>query len=243
MWEMPNELFANKSIAVTGAAGNLGSAVIRKLIDASAHLILIDHGKDKLDVLFPELMGSPEHMIFKGIDVTDIDQVNLVFSQAYERFSRLDVLVNTVGGYWGGTPLHETKNESWERMFGLNARPVFTLAQAIVPYMLRSRSGRIINVAARAGLQGGANMAAYSAAKSAVIRLTESLAAELKNEGITANCVLPGTIDTPENRKERPNADFSRWVSPDEIADVILFLASDSAQAITGATIPVYGMS
>ena len=107
--------------------------------------------------------------------------------------------------------------------------------------MLRAGKGRIINVAARAALQGAARLAAYSASKSAVVRLTESLAAELKDNGITVNCVLPGTIDTPQNRQASPREDFSRWVPPDAIADVILFLASDSARAVTGAAIPVYG--
>jgi NAD(P)-dependent dehydrogenase (short-subunit alcohol dehydrogenase family) len=128
-------------------------------------------------------------------------------------------------------------------LFNLNARAVFNLSRAVIPILKDAKSGKIIHIAARRGLKGAANEAVYSAAKSAVIRLTESMAQELKFDGINVNCVLPGTIDTPQNRAAMPDADFSRWVDPDAIADVILFLASDAARGITGASIPVYGKS
>jgi NAD(P)-dependent dehydrogenase (short-subunit alcohol dehydrogenase family) len=160
---------------------------------------------------------------------------------ALRRFGRIDVLVNAAGGYRAGTPVHDTPLETWEFLLSLNARTAFITSSAVVPAMLEQGSGKIVNVAARAALKGGAKSAAYSASKSAVLRLTESLSAELKGSGINANCVLPGTIDTPQNREAMPNADTSRWVAPEALADVILFLASDAARAVHGAAVPVYG--
>ncbi len=162
---------------------------------------------------------------------------------ALDRFGQIDVLANTVGGYRGGTPVHETDPDQLALLLDLNARTAYTISQAVIPAMLARGRGRIVHVAARAGLHGGAKMAAYSMAKSAVIRLVEALAAEHKHSGITVNCVLPGTIDTPQNRAEMPDADHSRWVAPEAIADVIAFLASDAARAVQGAAIPVYGRS
>jgi NAD(P)-dependent dehydrogenase (short-subunit alcohol dehydrogenase family) len=128
-------------------------------------------------------------------------------------------------------------------MLTLNLQSVFTACKAVIPTMLDQKYGKIINIAARPGLKGIVNGSAYSAAKSGVIRLTESMAAELKFKGINVNCVLPGTIDTPQNRESMPDSDYTRWVKPEQIADVILFLSSDGAVAINGAVIPVYGKS
>jgi NAD(P)-dependent dehydrogenase (short-subunit alcohol dehydrogenase family) len=162
--------------------------------------------------------------------------------ETINRFGRIDVLVNVAGGYRGGTPVHETPLTTWDFLLNLNARTVYSVSSAVIPAMLRQGSGKIVNVAARAALQGAAKMGAYSASKSAVIRLTEAMAAELKNDGINVNCVLPGTIDTPQNRATM-KGDPSRWVAPQAIADVILFLSSGAARAIHGAAIPVYGLS
>ena len=159
----------------------------------------------------------------------------------YNRFGRLDVLVNTAGGYRAGQPLHATPNDTWDMMMNLNARTVFLMSRAVAPHMIDRGTGKIINVAARAALQGTANAGPYVASKMAVIRLTESLAAELADHGINVNCILPGTLDTPANRADRPDADFARWVQPESMANVILFLASDLAKDIQGAAVPVYG--
>jgi NAD(P)-dependent dehydrogenase (short-subunit alcohol dehydrogenase family) len=128
-------------------------------------------------------------------------------------------------------------------MLNLNARTALVLSRAVVPHLLEQGSGKIVHVAARAALKGGANSAAYSVSKSAIMRLVESMAAELRHKNINVNCVLPGTIDTPQNRQDMPNADHSRWVPPEAIADVMLFLASDAARAVHGAAVPVYGRS
>jgi len=164
-------------------------------------------------------------------------------AEALERFGHIDVLVNAVGGWRGGKPVHETSLETLDFLFSLNARTMFIASRAVVPSMLDRGSGKIVSVSARAALGAAKRSGAYSASKSAVVRLTETMAAELKNEGINVNCVLPGTIDTPENRQSMPKADHSRWVPPEAIADVILFLASDAAWPVNGAAVPVYGKS
>ncbi|MGB9890367.1 MAG: SDR family oxidoreductase, partial [Anaerolineae bacterium] len=172
---------------------------------------------------------------------TDDAAARGVVEEALRRLGRIDVLVHTVGGYRGGQPVHETPLETWQALFDLNVRTALTVTRAVVPVMVAQGAGRIVYVAAKAALEGGKNTAAYSAAKSALVRLTESLAAELRGTGVTVNCVLPSTIDTPQNRAAMPKADPARWVKPEAIADVILFLASDAARAVHGAAIPVYG--
>ena len=235
--------FSNRVVIVTGASGNLGQAVARAFQAAGARLALVDRAADRLQQTYPDLAGSGTHFLAGSVDVTDADAVAATVAETINRFERIDVLVNAVGGYHGGTPLHETSLETWDLMFNLNARSVFVASRAVIPHMMRQRSGKIINVAARAGLQGGAKMAVYSASKSAVVRLTEGMAAELKGSGINVNCLLPGTIDTPQNRQAMPDADYSRWVKPEAIADAILFLASDAARDVHGAALPVFGRS
>jgi NAD(P)-dependent dehydrogenase (short-subunit alcohol dehydrogenase family) len=189
------------------------------------------------------LVGSDEYLLLGLVDATDAGSAAAAVQKALDRFGRIDVLANTVGGYRAGTPVHETPLETLDFMLNLNARSAFILSQAVLPSMLECGSGKIVHTAARGALSGGKNAAPYSMSKSAVVRLVESLAAELRHEGINANCVLPGTIDTPQNRKDMPKADHSRWVPPEAIADVVLFLASYAALAVNGAAIPVYGRS
>jgi NAD(P)-dependent dehydrogenase (short-subunit alcohol dehydrogenase family) len=233
--------FSDRVVIVTGAVGNLGNAVARAFQAAGSKLVLVDRAADRLPRLFPDLVDSANHFLATSVDLTSADVVETMVDETVKRFGRVDVLVNTVGGFRAGTPVHETDFETWDFMLNLNARTVFIASRAVIPHMLQQGSGRIVNVAARAALKGGAKMAAYSVSKSAVVRLTESMAAELKKDGINVNCVLPSTIDTPQNRQAMPNADHSRWVKPEAIADVILFLASDAAHAVQGAAIPVYG--
>jgi len=228
-------------VMVTGAAGNLGSAVARTFGVAGARLVLVDRTADRLPRLFPEWVDSPDHYLATSVDLTQEEAVKAMVEEALQRLGRIDVLVNVAGGYQAGAPLHETPWEVWERMININVRTMYEVSRAVIPTMLKQGSGKIINIASRAALQGAARQGPYSAAKSAVLRLTEAMAAELKNQGINVNCVLPGTIDTPQNREAMPKADPSRWVKPEAIAEVILFLASDAARAVHGAAIPVYG--
>ena len=230
-------------VVVTGAAGNLGRAVAYAFLGAQARLVLVDRHPGRLEQLYPELVDSGDHYLATGVDLADEDAVESAVQATLERFGRIDVLANTVGGYRAGTRVHETPLETWDFVLNLNARTAFVISRAVVPAMLEQKSGRIIHVSSSAGLQGGPRHAAQSVSKSAVIRLTETLSAELKRSGINANCVLPGTIDTPQNRADMPDARTDRWVQPEEVADVMVFLASDAARAVTGAAIPVYGKS
>jgi len=234
--------FNESVVIVTGASGNLGLAVSRAFHQAGARLVLVDKSAERLARLDPGPLSNGHHLA-QGIDVNDPASVREMGEEVVRRLGRIDVLVNTVGGYQAGTPVHETPLDVWDRMMSLNARTAFIVSQAVVPQMLRQGSGKIINIAARPGLVGAANAAAYSASKSAVIRVTESLAAELRESGINVNCIVPGTLDTPQNREAMPNAEVGRWVAPESLADVILFLASAAARDIHGASIPVYGRS
>jgi NAD(P)-dependent dehydrogenase (short-subunit alcohol dehydrogenase family) len=235
--------FANQVVMVGGAAGNLGRAVAQTFHATGANLVLMDHSSDRLPGLLPELADSPKHLFIGSVDAMDADSVEQAVRTALDRYHRIDVLANTIGGYRAGTPVHETPLQTLDFLLDLNARTAFVLSQAVVPVMLEQGSGKIVHTAARAALAGGAKSAAYSISKTAVVRLVESMAAELKHQGINVNCVLPGTIDTPQNREAMPRADHSRWVPPEAIADVVLFLASDAARGVNGAAIPVYGRS
>jgi NAD(P)-dependent dehydrogenase (short-subunit alcohol dehydrogenase family) len=235
--------FANQIVLITGASGALGSVVARQFQDAGARLVLIGGRGDTTQQIFADLVLDPQHLVSGSIDVTNPSSVEPFIHQVLEQFGRIDILINTVGGYRAGTPVHETPVEEWDFMMNLNARSVFVTCCAVVPAMLKQGEGKIVSVAGRAGLSAFAGAAGYCASKSAVIRLTETLSAELKEHGINVNCVLPSTIDTRANRADRPSSDFSKWVAPEALGDVIMFLCSSAARAIHGAAIPVYGLS
>jgi len=231
--------FEAKTCLITGAAGNLGRAVGAALASAGASLVLLDRELRNLRAAYG---NQSERALLLEVDLLDASAVAKAVGTAMQRFARIDVLCNIAGGFRMGHPVHETPEDVWELMLDLNAKSVINTARAIVPGMIASRSGKIINIAALAGLGGKANMGAYSASKSAVVRLTESMSAELRDKGINVNCILPSIIDTPQNRADMPGADPRRWVSPAALADVVLFLASDRARAIHGAAIPVAGL-
>ncbi|MAT44213.1 MAG: 3-oxoacyl-ACP reductase [Anaerolineaceae bacterium] len=233
----------NNIVLITGASGNLGSAVVSLFEKNGSHLVLVDHAKERLLKQFAFLENNDRHLIFEGVDGTDSESMKTVISRIKEKFGRLDVLVNTVGGFRAGPPLHETDLDTYELMFNLNVKSVFITSKFAIPLMLENKNGAIVHISSGAGLKGAANMAVYSAAKSAVIRFTESMAAELKSSGVRVNCILPGTIDTPQNREAMPKADFSRWVSPASLAEAIYFLTSSAARDVTGVALPVYGSS
>lgn len=234
--------FSGRVALVAGASGNLGRAVALKLQRAGARTVLVDREATRLAETFASVGESPDHLLVGGTDLMAPGALDGVVTRATGRFGRLDILVNAVGGFRAGQPVRETPMETWDLMLDLNLRTTLVAARAVLPTMLAQRYGKIVTVAARVALAGAANMAAYAAAKAAVLRMTESLAAEVRHAGINVNCVLPGTLDTPQNREDRPDADFTTWVSPEAVADVILFLASEEAGAIHGAALPVYGL-
>lgn len=238
---MQNE-FKDKVVVITGAAGNLGRAVAEKFAQLGSRLVLLDLRQDSLDAVAQTL---PEDAQTRGypVNLLESNAVNAVIQQVKADFGRIDVLANIAGGFTMGPLTQDTEDKDWDFMLNLNARSVFYTARAVIPSMLENQGGRIINVSARAALEGKGRMGPYCASKAAVKTLTESLAAENKFDNITVNCILPGTIDTPQNREAMPDANFSNWVPTSALADVVVFLASDAARCVTGAAIPVYGRS
>jgi NAD(P)-dependent dehydrogenase (short-subunit alcohol dehydrogenase family) len=227
---------------VLGAGGNLGVAVSHALRGAGANAVLVDRDGDRLHRLWDGAGQTEDLLLIGSVDALDPKHLESVVAQTLGRFGRVDILVNAVGGFRGGSAVHETPLDIWELLLDLNLRSTLLAARAVIPTMLAQGSGKIITVGARAALGGAANLAAYAASKAAVLRLSESLAAELKGHGVNVNCVLPGTLDTEQNRRDTPTADVSRWVPPEAVADVIVFLASDAARAVHGAAIPVQGL-
>jgi NAD(P)-dependent dehydrogenase (short-subunit alcohol dehydrogenase family) len=227
-------------VAVTGAAGNLGRATAEAFRARGAALALIDldlgalrkaHGED----------GAAQQLL--AADLTKAESAAGAAAAILARHRRIDALCNIAGGFAMGGKVHETPDETWRHMLMLNVGTMVNMVRAVAPAMLAAGRGRIVNVGAAAALSGKAEMGPYVAAKSAVIRLTESMAAELRPSGINVNCVLPSIIDTPENRRAMPKADPGKWVAPAALADVIAFLASDAARAVHGAAVPVVGLS
>ena len=234
--------FDNKVVVVTGAAGNLGRAVSAAFAAQGATVALLDHDQDGIDAAIAKLPeGSKAHGF--AVNLLEAGSVNDTMAAIIDQLGRIDVLANIAGGFRMGPLLQDTEDKDWEFMMNLNARSVLYTCRAAIPNMLDNGGGRIINVSARAALEGKGRMGPYCASKAAVKTLTESMAAENKHDGITVNCILPGTIDTPQNRDDMPDADHSKWVPPAALADVVLFLASDAARCVTGAAIPVYGQS
>jgi NAD(P)-dependent dehydrogenase (short-subunit alcohol dehydrogenase family) len=235
--------FTDQVVVVTGAAGNLGRAAAHAFHEAGARLAVLDRQRDVTQAVFGDSIPEGDYCLYVAGDITNGESVGQMVGQIIEHFGRIDVLVNIAGGFTMGPPVHETDLKTWDFMLDLNAKSVFLMARAVVPHMLAQGRGKIVSTAASVGLKAKAKMGAYSVSKAAVIRLTESMAAELKGEGINVNCILPGTIDTPRNRADMPNADYSKWVQPESLADVILFLASQAAQDVHGVGLPVYGRS
>ncbi len=232
--------FKDKVVMVTGAAGSLGRAVAEAFAQQQASLALVDVSDAALRAAYA---GADKKRLLLSADLTDAASAQRVVAAAQEHFGQVDALCNIAGGFRMGPTVHETPPELWKLMLDMNAVTLLNAVQAVVPGMLQAGGGRIVNVGAGAGQKGVAQMGAYSASKSIVIRLTESMAAELRDKGINVNCVLPSIIDTPPNRAAMPKADFAKWVAPADLASVIVFLCSDAARAIHGATIPVTGLS
>lgn len=230
--------FENRVVLVSGAAGNLGKAVASAFYEAGAHLALSDLHPEPLLSAF----ADSSRVMVLGCDLTQADSSGDMVGKVLDRFGRIDAVAALTGGFSMGAPLHETSFGEWEIMMKLNTATLFNLVHAVVPHMRQRRAGRIVTVGARTALSGKARMAAYTASKAAVIRMSESLSEENKHYGINVNCVLPSIIDTPLNRRDMPDADFTKWVAPGALADVIMFLASDASRAIHGASIPVYGL-
>jgi len=227
-----------KAIAITGAFGALGAATALVAAEQGARLALIDRAPHAPAGLFDAHSG--EIRLLTGVNLTDETQASAAVRAAHEQLQGLDVLINVAGAFRWQT-VADGDPAVWDQMFAVNLKSALFTSRAAIPFLRQSRQGRIINIGANAALKAGAGMGAYTASKSGLHRLTESLAEELKAVGITVNAVLPSVIDTPANRADMPKADFTTWVTPRALAEVILFLASDAGAPITGALLPVTG--
>jgi len=234
--------FAQSVVLITGAAGNLGQAVAAAFAARGARLALLDLNEEGIARTVADMPEGTDAKAF-AINLLDSTSVNDTIQAVYEHYGRIDVLANIAGGFTMGPLTQNTADKDWDFMMNLNARSAFYACRAAIPFMLETDGGSIINVSARAAKEGKGRMGPYCASKAAVLTLTESLSAENKYDKINVNCILPGTIDTPQNRNDMPDADFDKWVPPAALADVIVFLASDAARCVTGAAIPVYGQS
>lgn len=221
-----------KIVIVTGASGALGRVVMASALAKGAKVAGIDHAASAIQ-------ATAERIELGGVDLTDATEARKAIEAAVSHFGKLDALINIAGGFsWETT--FEGDPKTWQRMYALNVTTALNACRSAIPHLAKSKAGRIVNVGAMGALQAGAGMGPYAASKAGVHRLTEALAAEWKGK-ITVNAVLPSIIDTAANRASMKGADFATWVRPEELAEVILFLASDAASAVTGALLPVNG--
>ena len=227
----------DKSVIVTGAFGALGRVVARTLAAQGARLVLVDAA-----AAVPEALASEfsDHLLLPGVDLTSQGATQAMVAKAVARHRTLDAVVNIAGAFRWET-IVDGDPATWDMLFTVNVKTALHVCRASLPHLLDRPGSRIVNIGAGAAGKAAAGMGAYAASKSGVLRLTEALSEEIKDRGVTVNAILPSIIDTPVNRKDMPDADFSRWVTPEAVADVVAFLLSDAARAITGAGIPVMG--
>jgi NAD(P)-dependent dehydrogenase (short-subunit alcohol dehydrogenase family) len=223
-----------KVALVTGANGGLGVHVTKALLETGATVVGLAPRIQQADFSNPNFVALPASL-------SSLDAAKSAVAAVISRFGKIDILAHLVGGFAGGQPVAETDDATFQRMFELNVNSAFHILRAVIPHMRRAGAGRIIAIASRAAEDPGPNVGAYSASKAALVSLLKTVARENKDAGITANVILPGTMDTSANRRDMPGADFSTWVQPSSIADLIVWLAGDAGKDVTGAAIPVYG--
>jgi 3-oxoacyl-[acyl-carrier protein] reductase len=225
----------NRKIAlITGASGGLGTHVTKGLLNAGATVVGLSPNIKQSDFDHPNFTALPASL-------SSLDAAKKAVDTVVTRFGRIDILAHLVGAFAGGQTIADTDDKTFQRMFDLNLNSAFHVLRAVLPHMRKAGAGRIIAIGSRAAENPGPNVGAYSASKAALVSLVKTVALENKESGITANVILPGTIDTPANRKDMPGADVSQWVQPATIASLIVWLTGDSAQDVTGAVIPIYG--
>jgi NAD(P)-dependent dehydrogenase (short-subunit alcohol dehydrogenase family) len=223
-----------KVVLVTGANGGLGAYVTQAFLDAGATVIGTSRKIQQSDFSSSSFTAWPA-------EISSLGGAHALVDQVVARFGKLDVLAHTVGGFAGGQSIADTDDATFQRMLDLNLNSVFHILRATIPALRQRGNGRIVAIGSRAALQPGAGIGVYSASKAAMVSLIRTVALENKDVGLTANVILPGTMDTPANRKSIPNADFSKWVRPSTVASLITWLAGDAGKDVNGAVIPVYG--
>lgn len=233
----------DKVAILSGSTGALGTAVTQSFLDAGARVVALYSRESSLESLKAKVTQNSERLSAIRTDVLNEASVQGMVKEVLENHRTIDILVNLVGGFLGGVSIVETSEEQWDKMMGLNLKSVFLCCRNVLPAMMKQKSGRIITMGSRSGVNAVSGMSAYSASKAGLINFTEALAAEGRARNITANVVIPSIMDTSDNRKAMPDANFANWVKVEMIAETILFLCSETAGDINGAVIPVYGKS
>lgn len=225
----------NKNVAlITGANGGLGNCVTEAFLNAGATVIGVARSIQRTTFADPRFTAMPA-------DLSRGDATKEMVEAAIQRFGKIDMLVHVMGGFAGGELIDDTDDGTWDKMMTLNLRSAFNICRALLPHMRKVKRGRVIAIGARSAVEPKAYLSAYCASKAALVSLIRTVALEGKDDGITANIILPGTMDTPANRTDSPSADFSKWVPPAKVASLALWLASEEASQVSGALIPVYG--
>ena len=233
----------NKVAVITGGTGGLGNSVTQSFLKTQAKVAVtytkeetLEALKSKIDVLMAQWHAIKTNVLVEA-------SVNSMVDQVVDKYNRIDILVNLVGGFLGGVSIAETTENQWDRMMNLNLKSTFLCCKHVLPIMTKQKTGKIINIGSKGGFQGAAGISAYAASKAGLINFTQALADEGREYNITANVVIPSVIDTPANRNAMPRADFSNWVTPEALSNVILFLCSEEANDISGAALTVFGKS
>jgi NAD(P)-dependent dehydrogenase (short-subunit alcohol dehydrogenase family) len=224
----------DRVVLITGASGGLGTAVTRAFLDDGASVAAVSLSS-------PAPAGTGPRLLQVSADLTVASEAVRVVEDVSRRFGRIDALVHLLGGFAGGTPVGKTSDDVWKRMLDLNLNAAFYMMRAVLPPMLEAGHGRILAIGSRTAVEPAATLSAYGVSKAALVMLVRTVAAEIRRSGLTANAVLPSVIDTPQNRAADPGADFSKWVQPESIARLLVWLASDAAADVNGAVIPIYG--
>src|SRR5574341_566104 len=235
-------MLKDKGAIITGGTGALGRAVVLAFLQEGARVACTYIVDEELKGLSSIIEHHKSNVLFIKANATKEEEVKKTIQETLEGLGKIDILVNIVGGF-AYAKVVETDEKTWDSMMNMNLKSTFLCSKAVLPHMIKQNYGKIVNISSRPALKGSAGVCAYSASKAGVLNLTETIADEVKDYDINVNAILPSTIDTPANRRDMPNADFSKWVKPEEIARVIIFLASDDSKPISGAAIPVYGKS
>ena len=236
----PRYDFSNRTVLVTGGTRALGRAITSAFIRCNAEVISSYVVEKEIEQLKTETRSAVQ--LIKA-DVTKEEEVKRLVSNIISKYGHIHILANVVGGYFGGKSVSELDEKEWDLMITMNLKSAFLISKHVIPQMILSKYGRAVHVSSRTGLRSTGYDSAYAASKSGLIRLVESLAEETKESNINVNCIMPSMLDTEANRKAMPTADFSKWVKPEDLANVVLFLCSEDARVITGAAIPTYGVA
>lgn len=234
-------VYKQKTIMITGAGGALGRVVAQHFAQQGARLVLVDRSKEILQTLVDEYRVPKARYLLAAADLGKPNEVDKVIRAVERRFKTIDLLTHIAGGFTMGDPVHTAPLDVFTQMMYINAQVTFVTCGRVARHMVeKGVKGSIVAILAKAGQRGARKMAAYTASKAAAERIIQSMALELRENDIRVNGIMPSTIDTPANRRDMPTADFSKWVTPQQIADIIAFLGSDAASAITGDSIEVY---